>query len=234
MQTDLYLSICARKNTETFKDGDYSHMLSMLDPHERYDDIVIPSSAHHQGRIMFHDLDDIEVRAPKYCTYIPPQKEHIRQIMEFFQHVRAHNGHGVLIHCEAGISRSTASGIIGLCSLGIDPEAAFNYVTGLIDMALPNRRMLRLADEMLGHQVKLADLAERRRNWLYETYQQPDPLKQLEEELNRKSWFSLRKERMQTWANYGMKYLRAVVNRKRQPPGKPSCFLKPLHSGAMA
>jgi len=229
MQTDLYLSICARKQTETFKHGEYSHMLSMLDPHEPYHDIVVPSSAHLQGRIMFHDLDDIEVQAPQYCTYVPPQKEHILQIMEFFKQVRAQNGHGVLIHCEAGISRSTAAAIIGLCSLGIEPKAAFDYVMELIDMALPNRRMLRLADEVLGGGTHLPEMADKRRKWLFETYQQPDPLEQLRQELARKGWFTLKKERMRHWTNYKVKYLRALMKRKRLHPGKPSCFLKPLH-----
>jgi len=235
MQTDLSISICARKATDQYKHGDYSHMLSLLDPHEPYDDIIIPDSTQHLGRIMFHDLDDIEVRAPQYCTYMPPQKSHVLQISEFFKHVSATGGHGILIHCEAGISRSTASAIVGLCSLGVEPEASFEYITGLIEMALPNRRLLRLADETFWGTPILEPLAEKRRKWLFEKYEQPDPLQQLKAELDKKGWASLRIERMQHWSNYALKYLRSMAKRKRRHPGKPSCFLKHIgRAGAMA
>ena len=57
----------------------------------------------------------------------------------------------VLVHCEAGISRSTASAIILLTQmLGPGSEKrACEIVFGLVDFAHPNRRMLQLADDQL-------------------------------------------------------------------------------------
>lgn len=228
MENDnFYVTICPRARTGEFKEGDYTHMLSMLDPDERYDDIVIPNRTQLQGRLVFHDLDDIEVRNPQYCTYIHPKKEHVLQIMEFFQHVRAQRGSGVLIHCEAGIARSTAAAMIGLCALGIRPEDSFQHVVQLVEMALPNRRMLRMADEILNAPVKLAQLAEQRRKELYSMYGQADPLELLREELEKKSAATLQKEKFQYWSKYCMRYLRSLMKAKKRPP-KPSCFLKQI------
>ena len=227
MENDIIsVSICARTETAKFKHGDYSHMLSLLDPNDVGDGIVVPSSAQHLGRLMFDDLDDIEVRAPKYCSYIPPRQSDVLRIMEFFQHLRSNQGTGVLIHCEAGISRSTAAAIIGLCALELKPEAAFEYVIDLVAMGLPNRRMLRLADEVLGERVKLATLAENHRRALFERYNQPDPLQLLKAKLDQKSRTALRLEVMRHWAKYAMRNLRLMLSAKRLKTRKPSQFIK--------
>jgi hypothetical protein len=175
---------------------------------------------------MFHDLDDIEVRAPKFCSYTPPVKSDVLKIMEFFQHIRSHEGTGVLIHCEAGISRSTAAAIIGLCALDIEPEAAFEYVRELSEMGLPNRRMLRLADEVLGVRGRLSAIAERHRRELFAKYEQPDPLQLLKDQLDRKSQGALRLETMRQWIKFAMRTLRSIASFKRRKYPKPSRFLK--------
>ena len=70
----------------------------------------------------------------------------------------------ILIHCEAGISRSTATALIMYaCWLGPGREReAMERVRKQRPTAVPNRRMVRLADALLGREGRLIDaLGER-------------------------------------------------------------------------
>lgn len=124
-QAPIALAICSREDTRNHVDGNFSHILSLVDPERGLDGIVMPSKAEYAATLLFHDLDDIEVRAPKYFDCIPPNEEHITEIWNSFSSLRDVSGIGILVHCEAGISRSVAAAIIGLCSLGFSPEDAF-------------------------------------------------------------------------------------------------------------
>lgn len=229
MGNDISIRICARLDTGKFKDGNYSHMLSLLDPQGGFEGIVVPDKTRHLGRLMFNDLDDIEVRAPKYFSYIPPTRADIERIMEFFRRLKTNKGTGILIHCEAGISRSAAAAIVGLCGgLNLKPEVSFDYVLRMNEMGLPNRRMLRLADEVLGYPNTLARLAEHHRQELFRKYEQPDPLESLKNQLDRMSRRDLTKEYICEWGRSVMRTCRSLAKLKRPTPRKPSRFIKDL------
>ena len=72
------------------------------------------------------------------------------QIIELAESVRRLTGK-VLIHCEAGVSRSPAAALIMYaCWLGPGREReAMRRVLAQRPMAMPNRRMVELADKML-------------------------------------------------------------------------------------
>ncbi|HKS22425.1 MAG TPA: hypothetical protein VJZ76_06490 [Thermoanaerobaculia bacterium] len=68
-----------------------------------------------------------------------------------------------IIHCQAGISRSTAAATIFYAVLlgeGREDEAIARVIASR-QFALPNRRMIRLADELLGRGGKLVAAVER-------------------------------------------------------------------------
>lgn len=222
----IHVSICARTDTVKFKDGDFSHMLSLLDPQVGAQGVVIPDRTRHLGRLIFNDLDDIEVRDPKYYSYIPPRKADVLQIMEFFRHLRDHQGSGALIHCEAGISRSCAAAIIGLCALDLPPESAFEYIIGLNEMGLPNRRMLRMADEILGSGGKLTELARQQRRELFHRFAQPDPLELLEQKLNQMGRTALAMEFMKQRFKAAIRTLRMLAKSKQRRGKKPTYFIR--------
>jgi len=69
----------------------------------------------------------------------------------------------VVIHCQAGISRSTAAATIFYAVLlgdGREDEAIARVIAAR-QFALPNRRMIRLADELLGREGRLIAAVER-------------------------------------------------------------------------
>ena len=78
-------------------------------------------------------------------------EDDIRRILTLAEQLRSESG-TLLIHCEAGISRSTATAlIIYACWLGRGREdEAMQRVIAQRPYSCPNRRMIALADELLG------------------------------------------------------------------------------------
>lgn len=80
----------------------------------------------------------------------------IQQIITLAQELRSVTGK-VLIHCEAGISRSSAAALIMYaCWLGPGREReAMRRVLAQRPIAVPNRRMVELADKLLDRKGNL-------------------------------------------------------------------------------
>ena len=92
-------------------------------------------------RLLFGDTLDAETGATELD---------VRTLMELAQNLRSSKGK-VLIHCEAGVSRSPAAALIlYACWLGPGREGeAMRRVLTQRPLALPNRRMVELADHLL-------------------------------------------------------------------------------------
>ena len=77
-------------------------------------------------------------------------EEDVRGIIQLAEQLRSQTG-TLLIHCEAGISRSTATAlIIYACWLGRGREdEAMERVVAQRPYAMPNRRMVAIADNLL-------------------------------------------------------------------------------------
>jgi predicted protein tyrosine phosphatase len=81
---------------------------------------------------------------------IAPGAEHIRSLLEF---ARAWDRAApMIIHCFAGVSRSTAAAFISVCALAParDEAEVARLVRERSPTATPNLRLVRLADEELG------------------------------------------------------------------------------------
>lgn len=84
-----------------------------------------------------------------------PQKQHIQNIITFLKpFTEDKKAHSLGINCFAGISRSTALGIVALVMSGRTPEQALTEVLKARVIAWPNLRILTLATEILGVDVK--------------------------------------------------------------------------------
>ena len=100
---------------------------------------VIPECCLSMLVVKFEDLDD-SVTAPEY---IFPEKEHIKSILDYAQ-----GKNKILVHCHAGISRSSAVAYVIACSR-MSPEKAIEILNPSIHM--PNMRIVRLGAELLGN-----------------------------------------------------------------------------------
>lgn len=91
-------------------------------------------------------------------------EEDVQGIIQLAEELRSESG-TLLIHCEAGVSRSTATALIMYaCWLGQGREdEAMERVIAQRPYAIPNRRMVALADSLLDRDGRLL---QARDNWL--------------------------------------------------------------------
>lgn len=85
-----------------------------------------------------------------------PTEDDVRQIIDAAQSLASQTGR-VVIHCQAGISRSSAAAVIlHAILLGEGNEAeAVSRVVMQRPIARPNRLMIEIADRLLGRNGKL-------------------------------------------------------------------------------
>jgi predicted protein tyrosine phosphatase len=125
-----------------------SHLVSLLAPGELP---ATPESilSDRHLRIEVHDICEA------LDGHVMPQAEHVQAVVDFM-HAWPHAEGPALIHCFAGISRSMAAAMIGLVvkAGGREQEAAL-LMRRAAPHAWPNRRMIALADEILGCEGRL-------------------------------------------------------------------------------
>jgi predicted protein tyrosine phosphatase len=90
-------------------------------------------------------------------------EDDIRRIVDLAEQLRSERG-TLLIHCEAGISRSTATALIMYaCWLGHGSEdEAMQRVIAQRPFSSPNRRMVALADKLLALDGRLLEARDKR------------------------------------------------------------------------
>lgn len=126
-----------------------SHLVSLLDPKSM---IETPPGIV-RGRHLRLSVNDI---AEPREGLVLPGESHIREILDFVDgwDQRA----PLLIHCWAGISRSTATAYIALCHLNQGQEYdAAKKMRAAARHAQPNRRLVALADTLMGRGGRMSD-----------------------------------------------------------------------------
>jgi len=90
----------------------------------------------------------------------------IQQIISLARELQSTTGR-ILIHCEAGISRSTAAALI-MYSVWLGPgreREAMVRVLAQRPIAIPNRRMVEIADRLLGRNGGLVEALYEEAPW---------------------------------------------------------------------
>lgn len=111
----------------------------------------------------FYDWSDEDQDAfiIKNIEMMGPQLQHVNNIISFLEPiVQSEKVYNLGVNCFAGVSRSTAIGIIALVMSGKTPKEALDIIIGIRPMAWPNLRILRFASERLGQ-----DLATPVKEW---------------------------------------------------------------------
>jgi predicted protein tyrosine phosphatase len=97
--------------------------------------------------------------------YIVPADAHVERLLAFVDGWwRTHSAQSPLVvHCWAGISRSTAAAYITACAVNPaeDEEALAGELRRLSPSATPNLRLVTIADRMLGRDGRMVSAIER-------------------------------------------------------------------------
>ena len=115
-----------------------------------------PPSIEHADHLLLR-LDDISEHLDGYTV---PGEEHVAELLTF---VRSWDRAAPLVvHCYAGVSRSTAGAFVAACALNPrrpETEIALD-IRRLSPTATPNIRIVRLADRMLGRDGRMVAAVE--------------------------------------------------------------------------
>ena len=171
----MRLMVCPRIEVPAFVEAPVTHFVSLIDPDEVNTFLQPPRQTRQRLQLVFHDLDDIEMTLPRYAKFSAPTEHHVVSLVEFGRKMAPLNDWGLLTHCEAGISRSSAAAITLLVAAGYPPQVAFGLVRKACPQMLPNRRILRIADGLLGTGGRLHTMAQTYRRKAFERAGYEDP-----------------------------------------------------------
>lgn len=143
----MKITICGIAELGDHCEAGVTHVLSILDPHWPDPEAFLDFPPHRREALRFND-----VIAPT-PEMVAPGEEHIAQLLAFGRDVEvAGNLAHLLIHCHAGVSRSTAAATLLLAQEDPTLRAAeiFAEITRLRPRAWPNLALLELGETALG------------------------------------------------------------------------------------
>jgi predicted protein tyrosine phosphatase len=154
---DLYIASHTRAKelldpSSSSKNPVFTHVISINDPGNS-PPTTLESHPGKQLVLYFDDLSSLVFRE----DFNPPSLDDLEKIITFGRSIAKEDA--VLIHCTAGISRSSAAAVAVLASkLEPSPVAAervFRHVQQVKPTIYPNARMVEFADNLLGYQGAL-------------------------------------------------------------------------------
>jgi predicted protein tyrosine phosphatase len=129
------------------------HVVTLLKDTDRVERPKSVAEANH----LILGMDDI---AAPMDGYISPAEEHVARLIEFahrWGRARTARPTPLVVHCYAGISRSTAGAYVAACALNPRREelAIARELRRASVTASPNLRIVSLADAMLGRDGRM-------------------------------------------------------------------------------
>ncbi len=152
------ISVCGIEELTGHCETGVSHTLSILDPEWPVPEAFGAFGEHAKLELRFHDV--VEEGIP---GTLPPREEHVAALLAFGRELTAEpppEAH-LLVHCHAGVSRSTASMALILAQGRAEagPARVFGELRRIRPHAWPNLRILEMGDALLGRGGALAEAA---------------------------------------------------------------------------
>jgi predicted protein tyrosine phosphatase len=140
-----------------------THIISITDPDDEPLDFLAPINV---LRLAFFDLHTMTGMVAKTLTARDrgdyPCVDHAQAILDFGRCLPG--GARVLIHCHAGVSRSTAAGFLLVAAkMPGNEQVAFDLIKSIRPVAQPNRLLVRHGDQLLGAGKRMIQCADRGR-----------------------------------------------------------------------
>jgi predicted protein tyrosine phosphatase len=149
------LTICGIPELDEHCAAGVTHVLSILDPDMPHPPAFSAFAPHHRLALRFHDI--IETLPDR----LAPARADVERLLAFGHELSDTSGNHLLIHCHAGVSRSTASAALILAQARPDRAArdALEAVAQLRPRAWPNLRILEFGDELLSRNGEIVAAA---------------------------------------------------------------------------
>ena len=149
------VTICGIEELAGHCAGGITHVLSILDPGWPEPEPLIGFDINRRLRLRFHDVIESQP------GWIAPERWDVELLLAFSRDLAAANEAHLLIHCHAGVSRSTAAATLVMAQTCPDRPAdeVLREVARLRPRAWPNLRILELGDEILGRGGKIVEAA---------------------------------------------------------------------------
>ena len=129
------------------------HIVTLLKAMDRVQRPAHIEAANHLILSMDDVVDEME-------GYTPPSDIHVTDLVRFA--TRWDRRKPMVVHCFAGISRSTAAAFVAACALNPhrSEERIARAIRDASPTATPNRRIIQLADHVLGRQGRMIRAVE--------------------------------------------------------------------------
>ncbi len=126
-----------------------NRVVSLLDPEFEFPDLGAEYHDRHL-RLHFHDAHDSS------DGQIVPSPEHIEELLSFLA-AWVHTT-SLLVHCRAGIGRSTAAAYVACCwrNPGVSEHRIAEGLRSVAPLARPNETLVRLSDEALNREGRMS------------------------------------------------------------------------------
>jgi predicted protein tyrosine phosphatase len=159
--TPFKVTICGLTELASLCDDNVTHLLSVLDVHHPVPQMFEQFPAIERELLRFDDV------VAEFPGFIACGIADIERMLAFGErvHVAGDQARHLLIHCHAGISRSTAAAAVLMAQFNPGRETeAFLALLEMRRHAWPNTRVVELAGRILGRERALLDglLAYRR------------------------------------------------------------------------
>ena len=149
------MTICGLDELACHCAGGVSHVLSILDPGWPEPESLNNFGLDRRLKLRFHDVIE---QGP---GWIVPQRWDVELLLAFARDLAVLQQAHLLVHCHAGVSRSTAAAILVLAQTCPERPAdeAVKEVVRLRPRAWPNLRILELGDDILGRGGEIVEAA---------------------------------------------------------------------------
>lgn len=137
----------------TVSSAGVGHLVTLIND----DTLVQTPAAIEPDRHLRLAMNDISVPQP---GLVPPNDDHVAELIDFA--VTWDRQAPMLIHCWAGISRSTAAAFITLCALNpeADERGIAEDLRSASPTATPNIRLVEIGDRTLGREGRMVSAIE--------------------------------------------------------------------------